>query len=255
MAFRRARVLVGASVLTVAMGVGLVGPASATSITPIKPLAPTTARPVKAPAAAPTTGRVPFRGWSAARIKNRAVADARAAKSVHVKGSGVGQNEKYSWDGIFTQTTGKLRLTSSRQGTVDIIRVGDRLFVSADQKMWVTWGATADQGAVLAGKWVELLGNSANAQQVRAVVDLKSWIGLLSGTKPTKRVAGKRIGGRSTLGLYEPGAAGVVLYVTPVSKTFPVAAESNDRTTTVYYSDWNRAFHVTPPPVIDRIPI
>ena len=254
MALRRARVLIGAFGLAVVSGVGLVGPASAANITPIKPLVPTTTQAsIKPPAAAPTTGRVPFRGWSAKRIKDRAASNARNARSVHVKGSGVGQDETYKWDGVFTKTSGKLSLTSTRQGTLDLVRVGNRLFVAGDEKMWTTWGAKPDVAAVAAGKWVEILGNSANTQKIRSFVTMGQWTGLLSGFKPAKRVAGKKVGGQVTIGLYEPGVGGEVLYVNPTGRTFPVMAESNDKTAVVSYSEWNRSVRIAVPPVTTSV--
>jgi hypothetical protein len=257
MAYRRARVLFGAFGLTVAMGVGFVGPASAASITPIKPLNPSTARvSITTPSPEPTVRRtVPLKGWSAKKIKNKAVRNARVAKSVHVTGSGIGDNEKLSWDGIFTKTSAKMRVTSTRQGTFQLIRVGSRLFISADRKFWGTVAkAEPDVVTFLAGKWVELLGNSKNASTLRSFLTMGVWTDLLSGIKVARRVAGQRIGGKKTVGLYEPGVEGAVLYVTATSSPYPVRAQSNDKTATVNYSQWNRRFHITPPPVVLRVP-
>jgi hypothetical protein len=255
MALRRLRVLVGAFGLALVTGVGLVSPAAAGNITPIQPLDPSASHsPVKAPSAAPTTGRVPFRGWTAKRIKDVAVSDARNARSVHVKGSGVGQDERLSWDGVFTKTAGKLRMVSNKQGTIDVIRIGNRLFIAGDEKAWTNWGATSDQAAAAAGKWVEVVGKSANADKVRSFVTLNQWTGLLSGMRPTKRVAGKKIGGKATVGVFEPGNPGTVLYVNTSGRAYPVMAEALDKSTVVYYSEWNRNVRIAVPPVAAKVP-
>lgn len=258
---RRARVLIGAVGLTVAMGVGLVGPASAASITPIKPINPAApSAPQKPPPAAPAKGpRIPFPGLSPNSIKNKAIANARKARSVRVQGTVLGaKNEKITWDAYVSRTGGTMKLTSTVQGTVNVRRVGTRLFLAGDQKFWVSSNPgqiTTEQAALLADKWVEILGNSKNAQELRSYLTIGAWTDALATFRVTQRVAGKTIGGKKTLGLFEKGAQGGILYVATSGATYPMGAVSNDRTVTLSYTRWNGKFNITAPPVILRVPL
>ena len=114
---------------------------------------------------------------------------------------------------------------------------------------------TPEQAAALAGKWVEILGNSANAQELRKYLTIAAWTDGLKTFKVTKRVAGKTFSGKRTLGLFEPGAQGGVLYVATSGTAYPLGADSNDRTVTISYSQWNKKFNITAPPVILRVAV
>lgn len=261
MGLRRARAVLGAAGLIIALGVGMAGPASAATITPIKPINPASAgRPITAPPAAPSKGpRIPFPGLSPAKIKDRAVKNAVAAKSVRVKGTILGdKNEKITWDALLTRTTGTMTMTSSVQGSFNVRRVGTRIFLAGDKKFWITSNPgqiTDEQATLLAGKWVEILGDSADVKTLRTYLTIAAWTDGLKTFKVTKRVKGKTFTRQATLGLFESGAQGGVLYVATRGTAYPLGAESNDKTVTISYSQWNKKFNITAPPVIARVPL
>lgn len=261
---RRARVLFGALGLTVVMGVGLVGPASAATITPIKPIKPSTpstpSAPVKPPPAASKGPYVPFKGWSPKKIKDKAVRNARSAKTVRVQGVILGEGEKLTIDGTFSRTASKLRIASTVQGTVDFRTVGPRTFMSADAKFLLSSNngddndVTAAQAAQLAGSWWELTGSSQDLKELRSELTAATWVNGLASFNVSKRVAGKKIGGRTTVGLYEPGAQGGILYVASSGTAYPLGAESADKSVTLTYSRWNAKVKIGAPATVGSLP-
>jgi hypothetical protein len=257
---RRARVVLGALGLTVVLGVGLVGPASAVSITPIKPVDPTTPTgPVKPPPAAPKGPYVPFKGLSPKQIKDKAVRNARAAKSVHVQGVILGQNERLTVDGTFSKTSGRLRYASNLQGSVTFLRIGAKTYMSGDQKFLLSANnggendLTPNEAAQLADSWWLLTGNSQALRDLRLNLTAATWIDGLAAYKVAQRVAGKKIAGKQTVGRYEPGAAGGVLYVAASGTAYPLGAEAADTSVVLTYSRWNAAVSLTAPATVGSL--
>jgi hypothetical protein len=257
---RRARVLFGALGLTVVMGVGLVGPASAASITPIKPINPVKpTAPVKPPPAAPKGPYVPFKGLSAKQIKDKAIRNARKAKSVRLHGVILGQNERIVVDATLGQSAGQMKITSSIKGSVTFRKVGSRTFLSSDAKFLLSTNTggendiTPAQAAQLAGAWWELTGNSQALRELRTQLTPADWVNGPASFNVKTRVAGKKIGGKKTVGLYEPGAAGGTLYVSASGTAYPLAAESSDKSVVLTYTGWNARVSLSAPGTVGKL--
>jgi hypothetical protein len=81
-----------------------------------------------------------------------------------------------------------------------------------------------------------------------------TWVDGLASFNVKQRVAGKKIGGKKTVGLYEPGSAGGTLYVSASGTTYPLGAESADKSVVLTYSRWNAKVRLTAPATVGSLP-
>jgi hypothetical protein len=250
MALRRLGAVLGAAGLALVMGVGVAGPAQAANITPLKDLKRSSSnKPYVVPKAAPQGPRQPFAGMTPKQIKDRAVKDAKAASWVRVRGAGITTNgEKMSWDVTVGRSAGMMTLTGSKTGTMWGRRVGNRVWLSFDAKFWSTVpDVTPDQARQFAGQWIEYTGDSENTATFRQYMSIGDWTSDLGALNVTKRVVGKTIGGKKTVGLFEAGSNGSVMYVSIAKKPYPLSVQTNDKSAWLTYSNWNKKASINAP--------
>lgn len=256
MRLRRARTLVAAGGLAVLLGVGLTAPASATVITPITPIAPARTAPsgpVAQPAPAPAKGPLPK--LSPKALQAKAVKAARGATSVHVKETIKGESETLTVDAVVSKAAGKVAMVSSGGWTVNVVRVKEDVFMSANWRFWYLVSeddaATAD---LFANQWIKVGKNADGRQELYVSTTPAAWTEVVSAIRPAKRVAGKKVRGKATVGLFEPGDLGGVLYVAAKGVPYPLVVESSDKSVSVTYFDWNKKVKVSAPRTFIDLP-
>lgn len=233
--------------MTTAVAFGLAAPASAAPAVPAAVSAVSSGQ-----AAAHLSGRDPFPKKSPAAIQALSLKAAKAAKSVRLVATVNDGTQVIKIDAVMTKTASKGRMVMSAVGTVDLIQYGKVLYLRGDAKFWAT--ATKDDAEaakaapLLVGKWIQYGGNDAETKQMKDLITLGSWTKILGEFHPAKRVAGKKVAGKATVGLIDTtGKDGGIEYVAAAGAPYPLLMTANDKSLTLSFSDWNKSVKIAKP--------
>ena len=220
---------------------------------------------------APTASPSPtaeFDGDGAAEIWDQAERKARRAKSFHVVMTGFYEKQPVEMDMSYAagRATGTVTLNKH---AVKLRRIGKDLWFQAERAFWLDQGAGAGVTDMLAGRWVRGRQSTAGLDSLFELTDLtavrKEFI-LTAGQDVlyTGRVAGRKVGGRPTVGLagrardVDGGEFRVAVYVAADGSALPmqVVALSGKKYNTEnrVFSRWNKKVTVTRPGNAVRIP-
>jgi hypothetical protein len=188
---------------------------------------------------------------SADQIVADAVAAATAAGTVHVSGATSAQGQKVPVDVRLT-TVGAIGTGSFAGTTVQIIRVGDSLYVQGAQQVLGSFlGAAAAKK--IDGHWVEI---PASMPQLAQFLGMTAFSDLVTKTlKPTATAtkAGTRtVDGKKAIAVKGFGTDGASTLLVAASGTpYPLQLVSADGT--LSFRDWGTAVTVTKP--TDVVPL
>ncbi|HJY54889.1 MAG TPA: hypothetical protein VJ418_00725 [Streptosporangiaceae bacterium] len=199
-----------------------------------------------APASTAPPGN-PLAGLSARQILTKAIADFKAASSVHIAGSERAAGQSFTMDLTVGANgcTGTVGLGG--QGSVVLLRIGGTLWMKPDDQFWksVLAAAPADLPAV-EGKYVRLSPKGPATSSFGAFCYLSQLASQVSGGE-NQLVKGQTatIGGQPALQLKDTGQAGSA-YVT-ISPT-PEFLQTGDTGGHVDFTDYNAPLALTAPP-------
>jgi hypothetical protein len=189
----------------------------------------------------------PLAGLSARQILTKAIADFKAASSVHIAGSERAAGQSFTMDLTVGANgcTGTVGLGG--QGSVVLLRIGGTLWMKPDDQFWksVLAAAPADLPAV-EGKYVRLSPKGPATSSFGAFCYLSQLASQVSGGE-NQLVKGQTstIGGQPALQLKDTRQAGSA-YVT-ISPT-PEFLQTGDTGGHVDFTDYNAPLALTAPP-------
>jgi hypothetical protein len=204
-----------------------------------------------APASTAPPGN-PLAGLSARQILTKAIADFKAASSVHIAGSERAAGQSFTMDLTVGADgcTGTVGLGG--QGSVVLLRIGGTLWMKPDDQFWksVLAAAPADLPAV-EGKYVRLSPKGPATSSFGAFCYLSQLASQVSGGE-NQLVKGQTatIGGQPALQLKDTGQAGSA-YVT-ISPT-PEFLQTGDTGGHVDFTDYNAPLALTAPPASQTV--
>jgi hypothetical protein len=204
-----------------------------------------------APASTAPPGN-PLAGLSARQILTKAIADFKAASSVHIAGSERAAGQSFTMDLTVGADgcTGTVGLGG--QGSVVLLRIGGTLWMKPDDQFWksVLAAAPADLPAV-EGKYVRLSPKGPATSSFGAFCYLSQLASQVSGGE-NQLVKGQTatIGGQPALQLKDTRQAGSA-YVT-ISPT-PEFLQTGDTGGHVDFTDYNAPLALTAPPASQTV--
>jgi hypothetical protein len=230
MRFCLGRRLLAAAIMFAALGAGLAGYGTASAATSGSPLS----------------------GLSADQIANKAVADLKAASTVHVTGSVTSSGETVNLDLTLVRAqgcTGSMAVAGT--GSFQLTAIGNQVWIKPDQQFWKKEGATAAVLNVVSGKYMK--------------VKATSQLGSLSGFCQPSQLAGNfggpssglvkgtttTISGQQALQIKQPGES-ASLYVSD-NATPQILRLAGGSHGTIDFSDYNKSVTLTPPSAADTL--
>lgn len=253
MSARRVRATLVAATLSTVVAFGFAAPASAA---PAVPAVASSDR-----ATGHLSGKDPLAKLTPAKILAKSVAAAKSAKTFRARATGkTEEGEAITIEATVTKTAGQVRVVTGKSGTYTAVRYGKDIFLVGDVAYWMENLADGDDkeptAKALAGKWIQYTGNSAFLTELRKESSYAYWIGDLGTFQPSKRVKGKVVKGKATVGLADDaGADGYTFYVAASGVPYPMMVEANDKSDTTVFSDWNRPIKVSKPKPAIVLPI
>lgn len=190
---------------------------------------------------------------TAKQIVSKSQTAAKAASSVHVKGTVVSQGESVTIDMRLKKGVGAKGTVAVGNSPVEILRIGDAAYLKASKEFW-TQVANAAVGAQLADKYVKGSTKDSTFSSFVSFTDLNAMFDSIFDTSSTSltKVDGKTIGGRKTVGVKDPDPqSGGILYVATTGKPYPMLIQSDTTSAdkgSVSFDEWDQDVTLTTPP-------
>lgn len=190
---------------------------------------------------------------TAKQIVSKSQTAAKAASSVHVKGTVVSQGESVTIDMRLKKGVGAKGTVAVGNSPVEILRIGDAAYLKASKEFW-TQVANATVGAKLADKYVKGSTKDATFSSFLSFTDLSSMFDSIFDTSSTglQKVDGRTIAGRTTIGIKDPDpTSGGTLFVATKGQPYPMLIESVSGSTdkgSVAFDAWDEDVTLENPP-------
>ena len=194
----------------------------------------------------------PLAGLTADQIAAKAVANLKAATSVHYAGSVTDSGGSYSVDltaGI-TNCAGTFGITG--KGSFALLKIGQTLWIKPDDQFWTSEGANSTVLQLVAGKYVQTSPNDSNFNSVRMLCSPAQLADSFSNKiKHLVRGTTTTIAGQSALQLRDSGASGSA-YVT-ISASPELLRLDRGSKGQLDFSGYNAPLTLNPPPASETI--
>jgi hypothetical protein len=230
MRFCLGRRLLAAAIMCATLGAGLAGYGTASAATSSSPLS----------------------GLSADQIATKAVADLKAASTVHVTGDVSSSGQTYDLDLTLVRAqgcTGTMAVAGT--GSFKLIAIGNQVWIKPDQQFWQKEGATAAVLNVVSGKYLKVkatsqLGSLSGFCQPSQLAGSfgRPAAGLVKGTTTT-------ISGQQALQIKDTGDSASIL-VSDTAKP-QILRLSGGSQGTIDFSSYNSPVTLTAPPAADTL--
>jgi hypothetical protein len=193
----------------------------------------------------------PFAGDTAQQVLDKAVAAAKGASSVHLKGASKEQGSEFQVDMVLSDKQGAQGTISVAGQNVELRQVGDTMYVKG--------GPTAQLGPKYADKWLKTKAGSGGAADFSTLTSMDTFFG--DALKPDGAVTlvdGKEVDGKQTVGLQDSktGSDKGILYIAAEGQPYPLLVTSGASSTDgLHFFEWNKPVTVTAPPadqVVDQ---
>jgi hypothetical protein len=206
--------------------------------------------PAQAASAAPSAH--PFAGLTAGQIAAKAIADLKAASSVHFAGSVTDSGETDAVDMTAGTTNCVGTFGIQGKGSFALLKIGQTLWIKPDNQFWTSAGANSTVLHLVKGKYVQTSPNNSDFNSVRMLcspAQLADSFGnqmnhLVKGTTTT-------IAGQSALQLRDTSTSNSA-YVT-ISASPEFLRLNGGSKGQLDFSDYNAPVTLTPPPASETI--
>lgn len=212
----------------------------------------TTASSHPAQAASATPSANPLAGLTAGQIAAKAIADLKAASSVHVAGSVTDSGATYAVDLTAGTTNCAGTFGIPGKGSFALLKIGQTLWIKPDNQFWTSAGANAAVLHLVEGKYVQTSPGNSDFTSVRALCSPAQLAGLL-GNKVNHLVKGTTttIAGQSALQLRDTSTSGSA-YVT-ISASPEFLRLSGGSAGQLDFSGYDAPVTLSPPPASQTI--
>ncbi|SFB90987.1 hypothetical protein [Streptomyces aidingensis] len=202
----------------------------------------------------PDEGTNGLAGQPPATIEERALDAAQEAVTVRLSGSVVADGRSFRLD-MRLGPDGGVGEVSTEGMTFELLRVGEQLFIKADEAFWEyrqgegeETDPEIDPAERLEGKYVKVAPEDPAYQQLSGFTDKNALLaGLL--VMEGERETGERgeIGGRKTIQVLADGGAGGVLEVSLTGEPYPLRLARGGDAGEVQMGDWGEEFTLRAP--------
>jgi hypothetical protein len=242
----RARATAVALGLAALLAVGAATPASASTASSSDGAGLSTAS--SASARDGVRGRSPIAGKPAKTVIALSVKAATKASSVHVSVRGTDDKSRWVGELVIGRTSGRATISDSKDGRWSLIRIGKKVWFTADATYWKADGADdADQVAkVLAGKWILLDPKTKFYKFNLSLLTVKHWLDYQLNVRSLRFVPSPTIRKMPTVAITD-GAS--LLLVQAKGQPLPIAiADLHSPVDNITaFTAWNKRIRVVAP--------
>ena len=202
-----------------------------------------------------TIASSPVAGLSAGQIAARAIADLKAASSVHFAGSVTDSGATYAVDVTAGSTNCAGTLGIPGHGSFALLEIGQRLWIKPDGQFWTSISASPANLHLVGGKYVQASPGDPVFSSVTMLCSPAQFADSL-GSQMNHLVKGvtTTIAGHSALQLRDtstPGSAYVTISASP--QFLRLDAQNGGSNGQLGFSDYDAAVTLTPPPASTTI--
>ncbi|HST85134.1 MAG TPA: hypothetical protein VLL08_25570 [Kineosporiaceae bacterium] len=190
-------------------------------------------------------------GLSALQIWRKTKKDAKQAKSVHLTGSFIEDNDRIQIDLKLNDTNRGIGTISLNGEKIFVRRLGKVLYFKANRKFWDSVDPAATN--LFGNRWLKTKNQSGDMAEFFQLVDMDSFISdslklSAADRKKLKRGAGTPVAGQETVALKSAAKAFGVLYVAANGPTLPLdLVLPADKRQFMKFRGWNDPVTVTAP--------
>jgi hypothetical protein len=197
----------------------------------------------------------PLAGLTAGQIAARAITDLKAASSVHFAGSVTDSGAAYAVDVTAGTTDCAGTLGIPGQGSVALLKIGQRLWIKPDDQFWASTGASPANLHLAEGKYVQASPGDPDFSAVQMLCSPAQFADSLGNQmKYLVKGATTTIDGHSALQLRDTSTAGSAYVTISASPEFlRLDAQAGGSTGQLDFSDYDAPVTLTPPPASQTI--
>ena len=186
----------------------------------------------------------------ATQIMSRAQAALKKAPSVHLKGSGVTNSQRFGIDLRISDKGGRGTITEGGQ-KVELLRIGTTVYLKADADFWRAQTSNSAAAELLKGKYLKGSTSDPQTASIAVLTELDKFVAELFSTKKTVTKGQKKtIRGQEAIAIVEPGTEGGMLYVATHGEPYPlqITSSTGSEPGTIDFLDYGAPVTLTPPP-------
>jgi hypothetical protein len=181
------------------------------------------------------------------QILEKAKAAAKAASSVHLKGTVATSDSGTAIDLRYSGDAGTVGTVTVNGQSIQLVYSQD-LFFKASADTWTKLVGDSRAGELLGDRWVKIPPQAAGFEQVTTLATFDRFIDqALSPEGALTRTGIKAVRGVSVIGVVEE-ANKETLYVATEGEPYPVQAQSDTGQGALDFLDWNKPVEVRAPP-------
>jgi hypothetical protein len=188
---------------------------------------------------------------SADEILSKAQQALRDADSVHVKGEGTSDGETFGVDMRFSGSDGATGSLTAGGQTIEMLRIGNTVYLKANEEFWKSTTGSAAAGELLKGKYLKADSSDKNFGELASFTDLAEFA--KETLKPEGEISkGERsnIRGVPTIALIDAEEGGS-LHVATEGEPYPMQIapkEGGEETGQIDFLDYGAPVELKEPP-------
>jgi hypothetical protein len=202
------------------------------------------------PAPSPTPTDNGVANLSATEIMSRAQAALKKTPSVHLKGNGVSDGERFAIDLHVSDRGGRGTISQSGQ-TIELLRIGTAVYIKANADFWRTQTGNPGAAELLKGKYLKGSTSDPKVASLALLTEIDKFVAQLLSPKGTvTKGQRKTIRGTEAIGVISAGKDGGTLYVATKGQPYPLQITSTAQAEpgTIDFLDYGKPVKLTPPP-------
>ena len=182
------------------------------------------------------------------QILEKAKAAAKAASSVHLKGTVATSDSGTAIDLRYNRDAGTVGTVTQNGQAIQLVFQGQDLFFKASSDTWTGLTGDSRAGELLGDRWVKIPPQAAGFEKVTTLATFNRFIDkALTPEGGLTKTGTKTVRGLNVVGVVEK-ANNETLYVATEGEPYPVQAQSDTGRGALDFLDWNEPVDVQAPP-------
>ncbi len=196
---------------------------------------------------------------SGPQIATRAIADLKAATSLHMVGAGTDDGSNISFDLHLAPAKGCQGSISlgTGKGTMQLLVIGKDVWFEPDATFWMANGGNATVVKLLGGKYLQTTVSGSGMASLASLCNIsQTMVASVGNVSATVKGPESTLGGQQVVKLTDPtdAASPGSIYVTDVSvpEIVKLVTTGSD-TGTMTFDEYGQPVTLTPPPAADTV--
>lgn len=208
---------------------------------------------------APAAPADPLAALSGPQIATKAIADLKAATSLHMVGAGTDDGSKVSFDLHLAPAKGCQGSVSlgTGKGSIQLLVIGQNVWFEPDATFWMANGGNATVVKLLGGKYLQTTASSSGMASVASLCNIsQTMVASVGNVSATVKGPESALDGQQVVKLSDPtdATAPGTIYVTDVAAPEIVQLVTTGSDAGVMnFDEYGQPITLTPPPAADTV--